>query len=119
MKTICAWCDKHISGEESDIDISHGSCQQCLDEIMGKAKNMNITFCDVNKQEQIMDNELSDIVNKLATIRHKMETGIGSMQALISEAKETVDFKIEEMIFNEGQREHKAFMADHDGKQRR
>ena len=97
MKTICAWCDKHISGEESDIDISHGSCQQCLDEIMGKAKNMNI----------------------LATIRHKMETGIGSMQALISEAKETVDFKIEEMIFNEGQREHKAFMADHDGKQRR
>ena len=49
MKTICAWCDKHISGEESDIDISHGSCQQCLDEIMGKAKNMNITFCDVNK----------------------------------------------------------------------
>ena len=29
MKTICAWCGKHISGDKDDPDISHGMCKDC------------------------------------------------------------------------------------------
>jgi len=29
MKTICAWCGKHISGDKDDPDISHGICKDC------------------------------------------------------------------------------------------
>ena len=29
MKTICAWCGKHISGKKDDPDISHGICEKC------------------------------------------------------------------------------------------
>lgn len=46
MKTICAWCGKHISGNKDDPDISHGICSDCekkereeLERIKGKKKN--------------------------------------------------------------------------------
>ncbi len=29
MKVICGWCDKHLSGDRKDEEISHGICGPC------------------------------------------------------------------------------------------
>ena len=29
FKVICAWCGKHLKGSESDVEVSHGICEQC------------------------------------------------------------------------------------------
>lgn len=28
-KTICAWCKKHIKGDEDAVRVSHGICPEC------------------------------------------------------------------------------------------
>jgi len=29
MRTVCAWCGKHLSGDENDLKVSHGICEEC------------------------------------------------------------------------------------------
>lgn len=33
MKSICAWCKKHLKGYEDDPIISHDICESCADEL--------------------------------------------------------------------------------------
>ena len=40
MKTICAWCGKHISGDKDDPDISHGICKDCEKKERGELERM-------------------------------------------------------------------------------
>lgn len=30
MKTVCAWCGKHLEGPEDAAEVSHGICKECL-----------------------------------------------------------------------------------------
>jgi len=30
MKTVCAWCGKHIKGYRNDPVVSHGICEACM-----------------------------------------------------------------------------------------
>ena len=29
MKTVCAWCGKHMDGDKNDPEVSHGICEKC------------------------------------------------------------------------------------------
>lgn len=31
MKVVCAWCKKHLNGDEDDKVVSHGICDECYD----------------------------------------------------------------------------------------
>jgi hypothetical protein len=33
MKTICAWCKKHMDGDPADDVVSHGICKPCADKM--------------------------------------------------------------------------------------
>lgn len=34
IKTVCAWCKKHLSGYADSVHVSHGCCADCSSEIM-------------------------------------------------------------------------------------
>ena len=38
MKVICAWCGCHISGSETDAEVSHGICDDCFKSASGGGK---------------------------------------------------------------------------------
>ena len=33
MKTVCAWCQKHMDGNKNDSIVSHGICLDCYEAI--------------------------------------------------------------------------------------
>ena len=33
MKTICAWCGKHLKGDPADPLVSHGICPECAEKL--------------------------------------------------------------------------------------
>lgn len=34
MKSVCAWCGKHLHGVEADEDVSHGICMVCAETLL-------------------------------------------------------------------------------------
>lgn len=41
MKTVCAWCSKHLSGDRNSTRISHGICSKCYHRICMDALRNN------------------------------------------------------------------------------
>lgn len=52
MKVVCAWCGKHLRGERSDPEVSHGICKQCLKRLASDLSGTpirKISFKDVTR----------------------------------------------------------------------
>jgi len=51
MKTVCAWCQRHLSGHPEAKDVSHGICPECYKKYFPK----KCARCGLPKPEMSAD----------------------------------------------------------------
>jgi hypothetical protein len=77
MKTTCCYCQKHISGNPGDKDISHGACPRCAIILMAHIHDQEIRIFDpVNpKNACIIRARNLDIANMAGDLRYQESIG--------------------------------------------
>ena len=66
MKTICSYCQEHLSGDPADTVISHGCCPECKDKELAKLNTYCIILFPHHKKAVVLDRKYNFLTDERA-----------------------------------------------------